>query len=148
LIRRYFEACSSGSSADIAACFTAEAVVYDTNLAPVAGAERAAQFWLAVRRRWGGARWVVDHAVAEGDHAACEWTMSGRAPADGRPFAFRGSDHYRFEGDLIAEVRQYWTFDPARLDTGLVGFPYSAADDEPASGGPDPGPAAGGPGPG
>jgi ketosteroid isomerase-like protein len=132
LIRRYFEACSTGSSADIAACFTPDGVVYDTNLAPVKGAEAAGRFWVTVRRRWGGARWVVDHTVAEADDAACEWTMTGQAPGGGRPFAFRGSDHYRFEGDLIAEVRQYWTFDPDRLDTGLRGFPYPTGDGEPA----------------
>jgi ketosteroid isomerase-like protein len=124
LIRRYFEACSTGSAAVIAGCFTPDAVVYDTNLAPVVGADAAGRFWVAVRERWGGARWQVDRVVAEGDHAACEWTMTGRAAADGRSFAFRGSDHYHFTGDLIAEVRQYWTFDPDRLDTGLVGFAY------------------------
>ena len=52
--------------------------------------------------------------------------MTGIAPGDGRPFAFRGSEHYGFEGDLIAEIRQYWTFDPAILDTGLVDYPYPA----------------------
>ena len=52
--------------------------------------------------------------------------MTGTEPASGRAFAFRGSEHYRFEGDdhRIAEIRQYWTFDPDRLDTGLIDYPY------------------------
>jgi hypothetical protein len=51
--------------------------------------------------------------------------MRGRDPRQGgRPFAFRGSEHYRFRDSLIAEIRQYWTFDPERLDTGLRGYPY------------------------
>jgi len=134
LIRRYFHACSSGTAAEISACFTPDGTVYDTNLAPVVGAEAAGRFWVAVRHRWGGARWTVDRTIGEGDHAACEWTMTGRAPLDGRPFAFRGSDHYRFAGDLIAEVRQYWTFDSERLDTALIGYPYPAERPEPGPG--------------
>jgi ketosteroid isomerase-like protein len=124
LVRRYFQACSTGSAGEIAACFTADATIYDTNLEPVRGADAAGKFWVTVRRRWGGARWTVDGALAQGDDAACEWTMTGVARSDARPFRFRGSDHYRFEGDLIAEVRQYWTFDEAHLDTGLLGFCY------------------------
>lgn len=124
LMRRYFEACSCGTAADVAACFAPDAVIYDTNFEPVRGAEAAGKFWMAVRRRWGGARWTIDRAVAHEDDAACEWTMTGVAAPDGPSFRFRGSDHYRFDGDLITEIRQYWTFDPDRLDTGLRGFSY------------------------
>lgn len=124
LLHRYFERCSSGPPQDIAACFTPEAAVYDTNIAPVRGAEAIGRFWVAVRERWGGARWELDTVLAYGDDAACEWTMHGTTPADGRPFVFRGSDHYGFEGELIAEVRQYWTFDPDHPNPGLDGFPY------------------------
>lgn len=124
LVRRYFEACSNADAEGIAACFTADAVVYDTNLPPVRGAEALGKFWVNVRQRWGGAVWSIDRGVASDDAAACEWTMRGRSPSDGRPFTFRGSDHYRFVGDLIADVHQYWTFVPETLDTGLRGYPY------------------------
>jgi ketosteroid isomerase-like protein len=82
--------------------------------------------WAAVARRWGGARWSVDTVVqsADGSAAAIEWSMTGTDPRSGRAFTFRGSEHYRLDDGLIAEIRQYWTFDRDRLDTGLVDYPY------------------------
>ena len=54
---------------------------------------------------------------------AVEWTMTGTDPATGRQFTFRGSDHYEFADGLISEIRQWWTFDRDRLDTGLIDHP-------------------------
>ena len=134
LVERYFEACSRGSAEAIAACFTGDATIFDTNLPPVRGDAACGRFWTTVRSRWGGARWRIDHGIADGDEVACEWTMQGVAD-DGRPVTFRGSDHYRFEGDRIAEVRQYWVFDREGLMSGLLDYPYV----DPAA--PDPAPA-------
>ena len=127
-ITAYFEACGTGSPADVAAHFTPAAVVYDTNIRPMVGATDIGESWVKVRDRWHGARWTVDSIVADGGAAAIEWTMTGTDPESGRTFAFHGSEHYRFEGDdhLITEIRQYWTFDPERLDTGLRGYPPHA----------------------
>jgi len=124
-ISTYFEACGQGSAADIAAHFTDGAVIYDSNLAPAKGADVIASLWIKVRERWGGARWHVDSIVSEADRAAIEWSMTGTNPADGRSFVFRGSEHYRFEGSLITEIRQYWTFDPDKLDTALIEYDYN-----------------------
>lgn len=131
-IEAYFGACNEGSAEDIAAHFTPDAVIWDSNLDPCRGSAAIGEMWVRVRRRWDGARWTVDTAVVDRNAAeageataAIEWTMRGHDPRqDGRPFAFRGSEHYRFQGSLIAEIRQYWTFDPDRLDTGLRGYPY------------------------
>lgn len=122
----YFRACSYGSADDIAAHFTDDAVVYDTNIAPVRGKAAIGPMWVKVRERWGGATWALDSivATADGTAAAIEWHMTGTDPRSGRAFVFRGSDHYRLRGGLIEEIRQYWTFDPDRLDTGLVGFDH------------------------
>jgi ketosteroid isomerase-like protein len=127
-IRAYFAACTTGDATAIAAHFTEDAVIYDTNVRPVRGAATIGQFWVGVRERWRGAAWTVDAVVADGPAAAIEWTMTGCAP-DGRAFTVRGSEHYAFEAleggvGRIAEIRQYWTFDRDRLDTGLVGFGY------------------------
>jgi ketosteroid isomerase-like protein len=127
-IRAYFAACTSGSAADIAAHFTEDAVIYDTNVRPVRGAAAIGPFWVGVRERWQGAAWAVESVVAEGEAAAIEWAMTGTSPA-GRPFVVRGSEHYRFApppDGRISEIRQYWTFDRDHLDTSLVGFPYPA----------------------
>jgi ketosteroid isomerase-like protein len=121
-IRAYFGSCNHGSPEEIAAHFTDGAVIWDTNHAPVRTADGIGRFWQRIREQWRGARWSVDRVVTDGDTAAIEWAMTGTGP-DG-PFRFHGSEHYAFEGDRIAEIRQYWIFDRDRLDTGLVDYPY------------------------
>lgn len=123
-INTYFTACGEGTAADIASHFTEHAVIFDTNVRPIRGAEQIGQMWMMVRQRWGGARWSVDSVIEGGRTAAIEWSMTGIDPTTQRPFTFRGSEHYRFVGSLIDEIRQYWTVDAEALDTGLVGFNY------------------------
>lgn len=125
-IRAYFTSCNVGDAAEIAAHFTDGATIYDTNHAPVVGAEAIGAFWDRIRAQWSGAIWGVDTVVAEADTAAIEWHMAGTGTSG--PFVFRGSEHYAFDGDLIAEIRQYWTFDPAGTSSGLHGFPYDQHD--------------------
>ena len=64
-----------------------------------------------------------EQGVLGGDRAAIEWSVTGTHPERGR-FCVRGSEHYRMSGDRIAEIRQYWTFDPAAPGAALHGFPY------------------------
>ena len=123
LIERYFAACSGGSAEAVARCFTSDATIYDTNHPPVRGSDAIGAFWAGVHRRWGGASWSVDRAVVEGDEAAIEWSMRGTR--DGEPFIVRGSEHYRFAGELIAEIRQYWSFDRDNPGSELVDYPYA-----------------------
>lgn len=123
LVEDYFELCSSGSAAQIAAACTDDAVIYDTNHGnhgPVSTAETIGTSWLGGRDRWHGARRKLDAAVEQGGLVAVEWTMMGRR--DGAPFRVRGSDHYRFEGGRIAEIHQYGTFRPEGSE--MVGYPY------------------------
>ena len=123
LIRAYFESCNTGTPEEIAAHFTEQAVIYDTNHGPVRTAAGIGLFWQKIRAQWQGAVWTVDRVVSDGDTAAIEWNMAGEG--DRGRFVFRGSEHYGFEGPLIAEIRQYWTFDQSKSDTGLVGYPYA-----------------------
>jgi iron complex transport system ATP-binding protein len=137
VVRSYFAACTSGSADDIAAHFTPDAVIYDTNHPPVVSASVIGAFWERIRAKWSGAVWHVDAAVEDGHRVAIEWTMTGRTEAG--PFAIRGSEHYELAGDRISQIRQYWTFDPARPGSQLVGYPYdgdtrSAAIGDPADG--------------
>jgi len=134
-IEDYFAACTAGDAARVAGCFTADAVVYDLNHRPVRGAEQIAAFFARVREQWTDAAWWVDTFLEGGDRAVSEWAMSGRK--DGEPFVVRGSEHYAFDGGLIAEIRQYWRFDPSHPDSGLVDFNY--ADDPRFALGPPPG---------
>jgi uncharacterized protein (TIGR02246 family) len=135
-IQAYFEACNGGDPDEVAAHFTPDAVIYDTNIPPSRGRAAIAAGWAVIREKWGGATWAVDHVVVDtdGDAAAIEWSMSGTDPRTGRSFVFRGSEHYRFVDTLIDEIRQYWTFDRERLDTGLVGYRYDLAAPDDRSG--------------
>ncbi len=126
-IRAYFTDCSQGDAAAIAAHFTEAAVIYDTNVPPVQGREAIGRFWVRVREKWGGAAWQVKAVLATGEHAAIEWTMTGRQRVSGVPFAVHGAEWYRFEGGRIAEIRQYWTFDPRAPGSGLLGYPPHAS---------------------
>lgn len=123
-ITSYFASCCEGSAEEISAHFTTDAVIYDTNHAPVQGADAIGVFWDGIRAQWEGAVWAVDSVVSDGETAAIEWHMRG--VADHGPFVFRGSEHYAFDDGLIAEIRQYWTFDRTAADTGLQGYPYEA----------------------
>ncbi len=125
-IRSYFDACNGGDPDAVAVHFTPDAVVYDTNIPPMRGRDAIAAGWAAIAAKWGGATWSVDTVVeaADGSGAAIEWSMVGTDPRSGTSFVFRGSEHYRFVDGLIDEIRQYWTFDRERLDSGLVGYPY------------------------
>ena len=119
----YFDSCNSGTAEQIAAHFTSDAVVYDANSRPARGVAVIGPMWVKVRERWGGAVWSLLSTVVEEDRAAVEWAMEGTDPETARMFTFRGSDHYEFRDGLISEIRQWWTFDRDRLDTGLVDHP-------------------------
>ena len=123
-IQVYFEACNTGDGAKIAENFTPDAVVYDTNHAPVVGRDVIGGFFEKIVGKWSGAQWTVDTLVDDGTAAAIEWSMTGND--NGKPFVFRGSEHYSFEHGLISEIRQYWTFDPSNPGSELRGFDYKA----------------------
>jgi ketosteroid isomerase-like protein len=123
-VQRYFAACSTGTADDIAACFTDSAVVYDLNHRPVRGAEGIGAFYVRVRDQWNGALWEVNSYLEQGGAAAIEWTMRGTA--DGEDFAMRGSEHYEFAAGLIAQIRQYWRFDPSSPSAALRDYPYES----------------------
>ncbi|MBM36832.1 MAG: nuclear transport factor 2 family protein [Actinomycetota bacterium] len=121
-IRSYFAACSSGSGDDVASHFTEDAVIYDTNHPPIVSSAHIGNFWVQIHDKWIGANWVVERVVENGDSAAIEWCMEGEH--QGNTFQVRGSEHYDFREGLIAEIRQYWTFDPQSPGGGLTDYPY------------------------
>lgn len=124
LVRTYFDACNTAAADGIAACFCADAVVYDTNHRPVQGAAAIGAFWERVRSSWSTVRWHIDTLVDGGDTVAIEWTMSG--VKDDVPTVIRGSEHYDFRDGRIIELRQYWTSGREGAPEGLVGFPYES----------------------
>jgi ketosteroid isomerase-like protein len=125
-VEAYFAACNTGEAAAVAAHFAPDACIYDLNLKPVRG-DAIGPFWGAVFRKWHGAHWEIDSLVEDeaAGAVAIEWTMRGTR--DGAAFRVSGSEHYAFDGDLIAEIRQYWIFDPDHPEKRLIGFPYGTA---------------------
>lgn len=121
-VRSYFASCNRGVALEVAEHFTVDARVYDINHPPVCGKNAIGEFWARTAKRWGGAVWTVDCIISEGSDMAIEWSMEG-IHID-RRFIIHGSEHYRFKGGLIDEIRQYWLFDPQYPGSGLVNYPY------------------------
>lgn len=131
-VEAYFAACNSGDADAVAAHFAPHACIYDLNLQPVRG-DGIGPFWAAVFRKWQGPQWTLD-SVVEDEAAgvvAIEWTMTGTW--QDAPFRVSGSEHYAFDGDLIAEIRQYWIFDTDKRERRLIGFPYRDATEDAAA---------------
>ena len=103
----------------MASRFTEDAVIYDTNHAPIISAENMGNFWVPFT--------LNGPAIGGGTHrgrrdlAAIEWRMDGEH--QGNKFEVRGSDTIGSRS-LIAEIRQYWTFDASSPGSGLIDYPY------------------------
>ncbi len=123
VVREYFAACGQADADRVAACFTPDAVLYDTNHPPVVGAEAIGRFWADVAARWGGARWEIDTMLEGPNTVAMEWSMHGKR--HGRQCTAHGSDHYTVRDGRITEVRQYWVLDRNNSESGLIGYPYA-----------------------
>lgn len=121
-VLRYFDACTRQSADEIASHFCDDAVVYDTNHAPVSGAQAIGNFYAKVRQRWNGASWHIDTFIEGPAEAASEWTMLVRV--DERQVAVRGAEHYEFHDGLIRQIRQYWSYNADNVETGLKNYPY------------------------
>ncbi|WP_158744428.1 nuclear transport factor 2 family protein [Acidisphaera sp. L21] len=127
IIRRYYNGCTAGDLAELAATLHPDVVHYflapNVGSRPVAGGEHLARYWRKIARRI-QARWVVDHVLAAGNEAVIEWTMFW-CPAPGQPrIATRGAEWFVFRDGLIAEIRSYYQQRDAT--TELEGFPYAA----------------------
>jgi hypothetical protein len=81
LVRRYYDGCSAGDIALVAATLHPEVVHFflapNQGSAPVRGAQHLARYWRKVQGMI-DARWVVDHICASGGQAVIEWTMFWR----------------------------------------------------------------------
>ena len=129
IITRYFEACNTGDSAQIAACLTSDAIHYFPP-GMYGGAFRGGR---AIGDRWVkaynelGSRWVLETVAVdtETNTAVAEWshykTRQGKV--------LRGDEWYAFdeESGLISEIRAYYASpqaaDLVRLE--LAEFDYA-----------------------
>jgi len=54
-----------------------------------------------------GLRYAIESLIADGDHVAVFYTMTGRFQGDA-PFSVRGAQRLRIRDGLIAERTDYW----------------------------------------
>lgn len=140
-IRRYYDACTAGDAAGVAACCTSDVVHYFLGPGAANGAERSLTFRLGrmrdpvrgsadLGRVWHefvqliSAEWRVEHAIACDDEAVIEWSMQWTSRDDGERYIVHGAEWYAFRDDLISEIRAYYDWG-RNQDTGLVDFPYA-----------------------
>ena len=71
-------------------------------------------------------RWSLEHAIADGDEAVIEWTMTWRDPRSGERRLNRGTEWFRLRDGLIAEVRAYHHGDRGNPTGDLLGFDFAA----------------------
>merc|ERR1719422_106421 len=96
-VRLYFALCGYGEAAEIASCFTDNAIIYATNSPPIKGKHNIGVHLTETRKKWFGAKWTVDSAIVEKNHVCVEGTMIGKKE-DGELVVFRGCEIYHFEG--------------------------------------------------
>jgi hypothetical protein len=71
------------------------------------------------------ASWHLEHAIAHGSEVVIEWTMLWRDPRhDGVQRIDRGTEWFRIEDGLIAEVRAYHHSDAKNRPGDLLGFDH------------------------
>jgi ketosteroid isomerase-like protein len=120
-IEAYYASCNAGDAGRLAAHFTPDAAHYFTRMPPDRGREAIAAHWARAVAEL-NASWAVDHAIEQGDEACIEWTMTWTDPATGEQRRERGTEWYRFEDELIAEIRAYHHSDPRNRGGDLVGY--------------------------
>lgn len=127
LVRRYYDGCSAGDVALIAATLHPDVAHFflapNQGSAPVRGAQHLARYWRKVQGMI-DARWVVDRICAGEAQAVIEWTMFWRPAGGVQRVATRGAEWFDFEDGLIREIRSYYQMRPETSE--LDGFPYAA----------------------
>lgn len=128
-IERYYAGCNAADSAEMTACFTADAVHYfppGTKSAPWRGAQTIADKWVWCVANL-GSRWTLDRVLCQPDtdEAVVEWTHW--RTKDGS--YLRGDEWYVFDRQtgLITEIRAYFAaaWDPAVPASEIPGFDYA-----------------------
>jgi len=106
VINRYYQGCNTADRALMMSTFTSDVVHYFVDHGAVKGASELANYWARVGPKT-KAHWTLDHIIAEGAEAVIEWSMSWLPVGSTDSELLRGTEWYRFEGLLIAEIRSY-----------------------------------------
>lgn len=119
-VRSYYAALNTGDADAVAAHFTEDAVHWYTRRPASVGAAQIGEHTrLAVEHLH--AVWTIEHLVEGADEVVIEWSMAWDHPERGERCLDRGAEFLAFRGDLICEVRAYYS-----RDGDLVGFDHAA----------------------
>ncbi len=128
IIKRYYQGCSCADESLMRSTLAADVVHYFTHHPPVRGAAELAHYWSSMQPKIKGT-WILDHGIVQGDEAVIEWSVSWTAPGRNEIEKIRGAEWYRFENQLIIEIRAYY-LNPRepypQTDFELLGFDYAA----------------------
>jgi steroid delta-isomerase-like uncharacterized protein len=116
-VRKFAEGWSSHDPGKLAAIFTEDCFYEDVVLNVAArGRQEVGQFLLDWCKSSSDLHMRLTHQFGEGNRVGAEWVFTGHLdgedldgiPATGKPFEFRGSTLFEFEGDQIKWCIDYW----------------------------------------
>jgi hypothetical protein len=125
-VRAYYRDLNTGDPEKVARHFTAGAHHFYTRMGPhTTGREIGEITEQGVRHL--DASWHLEHGIEQGSEAVIEWTMLWRDPRHGDEQRLdRGTEWFRIEDGLIAEVRAYHHSDAKNRRGDLLGFDHAA----------------------
>ena len=123
-VRAYYRDLNTGNPEKVARHFLTDANHYYTRLAPMRSAREIGELTeLGVKQLDGS--WHLEHALEQGNEVVIEWTMLWRDPRHENVQRLdRGTEWFRIEDGLIAEVRAYHHSDKKNPQGDLVDFDH------------------------
>jgi ketosteroid isomerase-like protein len=121
---KYFDACNTGDLDALMGTFDADVVHYflPEIHRPIRGGEQLARYWCKFHIVFKPV-WRIDHALANGDEVAVEWSCAYLPRGKQNRMMFRGTEWHLLKSGRIAEIRAYYQYEESR-DCELTGFPY------------------------
>jgi hypothetical protein len=123
-VKAYYRDLNTGDREKVARHFQPSAHHYYTRLGPHESADTIGEITEQGVKHL-DASWHLEHAIEQGDEVVIEWTMLWRDPRhDNVKRLDRGTEWFRIEHGLIAEVRAYHHSDAGNRQGDLLGFDH------------------------
>jgi len=123
-VRAYYRDLNTGDPDKVSRHFKPNANHYYTRLGPNQSARAIGEVTEQGVKHLDGS-WHLEHAIEQGDEVVIEWTMLWCDPGHGGVKRLdRGTEWFRLEDGLIAEVRAYHHSDHKNRQGDLLGFDH------------------------
>jgi hypothetical protein len=123
-VKAYYRDLNTGDPEKVARHFQRGAHHYYTRLAPHRSAEEIGKLTEQGVKLL-DASWHLEHAIEQGNEVVIEWTMLWCDPRHENVRRLdRGTEWFRIEDGLIAEVRAYHHSDAGNRQGNLMGFDH------------------------